>query len=152
VETFRAVAAFDLVREIYVCGLRLAVGLERVVGFLFEVVVLEANGATAVAEGAHGYHSRWESGRAGGQERGFEELEEVEVADVVDAELHFEAILRSAFGDCHDSILFVSDCSRGPWAGGYSPSVCDEDVQCLALLEELVCGFLDRCEISVVHL
>lgn len=61
-QALRAVAPFDLVREVDVCRLALAVRSPWIVGFLFEIVVVKPYGATAVADGANGHYAGWEFG------------------------------------------------------------------------------------------
>lgn len=69
-------------------------------------------------DGRYGNHSGRELLRAGSQEGAFEELKEIEVANVAGAKLSLEAVVGSAFGCGHDA------------------SIEDRDVESLALLQE----------------
>lgn len=101
----RSKTTLDLVGHLYVGRLGLAVAYEWVVGFLLEIVIIEADWTTAVAEGTDRYHSGWKLWSAGGKQPVFQKLEEQEVGQMIGAKLGFEAVFRPAFWCCHDAAV-----------------------------------------------
>lgn len=100
----RAEAARDAVSEVDVGCFGLAVGDPGLVGVGFgEVEVVGAGGGYAVAEGGDGDYAGGGSGCGGGEEEGFEQVEEEEVGEVVGAELRFEAVFGFSLGSGHDA-------------------------------------------------
>lgn len=66
-----------------------------------------AGGGYAVAEGGDGDDPRVGTRSCGGEEEGFEEVEEEEVGEVVGAELRFVAVGGISLGGCHDAVIGV---------------------------------------------
>ena len=102
--------------EQHVGGLGPAVGHPRVVGLALEVGIVEVDVAEAVA----GRREQHDAGAAGGHQRGREQLDEQEVAEVVGAELHLEAV------------------DGGALRAGHHAGVGDEHVEHRVVLDEPV--------------
>ncbi len=92
-QSLGAIPALDLICHVDVCSFGLPVGAPGAVGSGGgEVVVGEVNAVSAVADGGEADNAGLERRGGGGEEEGFEELEEEEVGEVIGAELSFEAI------------------------------------------------------------
>lgn len=117
----------DVVRRVDVCAFRGRVSAERAIfiWMFFVVIIGEARRAAAVPGRGDHHNATAEGRRGGGEEGGFEQVEEQEVCEVVGAELGFEAVgIAGEGGDCHDA------------------GVADEDIEAAAFvaLEELFCA------------
>lgn len=108
-EIFRTVASFDFVGEVDVCCFCLSVGGPGGIGSrFFEIDVFETDLAAAVADGGEGDDAGGEEGCGRGEEKGFEEVEEEEVGEMVCCELGFAAVDCFGVGCCHDLCILVS--------------------------------------------
>lgn len=149
-----AEAPRDAVGEVDVCCFGLPIGHPGLVGVgLGEVEVVRAGGGDAVAEGGDGNDAGAGGGCAGGEEEGFEQVEEQEVREVVCAELRFEAVFGLALGGGHYAgilLLEGTSSSRGKWEVDV-PSVEDGDVQLVGQLLDLSGSLPDALQGLVVH-
>ena len=104
-QVLAAIAPLDLIGEVDVGGLGLAVGYEGLVAiWLVESQVVEVDAVSAVAGGRDAHDARWEVSCCGFEECVFEALEEQEVREVIDAELGFVAVgCEVACGVRHDA-------------------------------------------------
>lgn len=92
VQVPRAIPALDLVGHPDICSLRSAICRKRVELASIDIIVVEIQGAECVATRRHHYDARGKLRRGRFQEKIFQALEEGKVGNVIDSEMHFEAV------------------------------------------------------------
>jgi len=119
VETTRAVAPFEFVGEPNVGSLGVRVAHERVIGDFFEVPIANLAARHRVDRACDADYPALESRGGGSEQERFEELEQIEMSQMVDAELLLEAVFRFALGRERNSYGFdvspISYCLRTPY-------------------------------------